>query len=328
MAFTPQQREDFISFLRSMDKNVASKLPAKEAGELFATLIDYTVDEDAFELKIAKVFYKVPHLFNDLKDSIKNISIVRNAMLDEGDNAQEAKDLTLDFFVEHIDDFFELASHEEMEEEHELTAAERARRIESKADKLRMEKQLAKLQLERQQIFEAEKSERQRRKEEKKSTEVKIRQIRQQEYDEAAEQRKEEKRQLEEQIAILQKDLQLQHDKEVDDRKERQVQKEALAKKLQEEQERERDKQSVIRIQEKVQQQEFMRVRQAEIALAQEKQREERLVKKKSEEEAMNKAISALRDEQSRERAAKKNKILPGMMPPAVDMRSGGNGDD
>jgi hypothetical protein len=120
MAFSPQQKEDFLAYLKSIERQVAEKLPPKEAGEFFNILIDYSVDDDSFELKIAQLFYKIPEMLEEMTSSIKDINVVRNTMLDEsGVNAEEARDLTLEFFVERIDEFLELAGYEEAEAEDE-----------------------------------------------------------------------------------------------------------------------------------------------------------------------------------------------------------------
>jgi len=214
MPFSPEQKNDFLTFLRDIDKSVATKLPPKEAGEFFTTIIDYSVTDEAFEIKIALIFYKIPEMLGDLKDSIKNLSIVREAMLDDsGVNADEAKELTLEFFTDRIDEFWELAYYEELEEEHELNAAEKKRRNDRKTEKRRMEKDLQELKEERQTIFEVEKEERIKRKEEKKSEESAVQVVRQKEHDTSVVERKERKARIEDEISELQEGLQIQHNK-------------------------------------------------------------------------------------------------------------------
>ncbi len=220
MGFTTEQKTSFVTFLKTIDKKVVTRLPMREAGEFFSILIDYSVDDSAFELKIAQLFYRIPDKFNELKDSIKDISVVRNAMLGEGGNAQEARDLTIDFFDDRIDDLMELAGYEQAAEEDELNILEKKRRQESKAEKRRMEKELQKLQEEQQQIFEIEKDERKKRKEEKKGEEEKVKEVRQAEFETAAEERRERREKIEAQINAIKDTLQVQHDHEIEERKE------------------------------------------------------------------------------------------------------------
>ena len=122
MAFTEQQKEGFLNFLKSIDRTVGTKLPSKEAGDFLNLIIDYSVPDEEFELRIAKIFYKIPEMLNELRSSIKNLSAVRQAMLDEESaNAEESREIAIDFFTERIDEYAELAYYEELEDELQAT---------------------------------------------------------------------------------------------------------------------------------------------------------------------------------------------------------------
>ena len=79
-------------------------LPPLAAAEFFGILVDYSVDDTQFEIKIAQLFFKMPDRLEQLKDSIRNISRVRVAMLENGGNAEESRQMTLNWITDEVYD--------------------------------------------------------------------------------------------------------------------------------------------------------------------------------------------------------------------------------
>jgi len=299
MGFTPEQEGDLLIYLESTAQKVITKLPTREAGEFLNILTDYSVDDDAFELKIAQLFYKIPDKFDELKDSIKDLSLIREAMLSGEGNAHEAREITLEFFTGLIDDLMECAYYEELAEEDELNAAEKKRRHDVKAEKRRMEKEIQKLQDEQQQIFEKEKEDRQQRKEQKKSEQEEVRQIRQAEFEAEIEERKIRRELIEEKIKSIQKELQTQHNVEIEERKKIRLQKQAEIKAKQAKQMEERQKQAKERLNKKEKENMMQQARQQELHSEMEKQAAERRALKEREEKERMKALRAIQEQRN-----------------------------
>ncbi|MDA0781556.1 MAG: hypothetical protein PQ612_04175 [Rickettsiales bacterium] len=311
LAFTEQQRNDFLNFLSSIDKTVGSKLPAKEAGDFLYLIVDYSVTDEEFELRIAKIFFKIPEMLNELRSSIKNLSAVRQAMLDEESaNAEESREIALEFFTQRVDEYYELAFYEELEAEHELNAIEKKRRNDRKAEKRQFEKELQRLKAEQQIIFEIEKEERQKRKEQKQNVEKQIQDERQKEYDDGVKERKERQEKIEKEIASLQTKLQAQYEIESEERRKVREEKQAEQIERSKAQQEVQEQQAQKRQEEKEQEQMFMRARQAELQAEQERQIAIRLDKKHKEEQERIKVVRSIQESQQKERNNRKKQLL------------------
>lgn len=283
MGFSPRQKDDLLNFLRSIDREVGTKLPPKEAGDFLSVLTDYKVSDEDFKLKIAVISYKIPEILNDLRSTIKNLSIVRQAMLDTASiNAEECKEIALDFFNERISEYLELSFYEDLEAEGDLNISEKNRRKERTIQKRKAEKEIQKLKKEKQIMFDLEKDERKKLKEQKQNEILTIRESRQKQYDYELEERKKRRQEIDERISSLQKELQYQADKEADERKEKRAEKAAVQMALSKEQQKLRDEQAEKRREEKEQEAIFMRARQSELQAEQIRQIDERRKKKTS----------------------------------------------
>ncbi len=308
MSFTQEQRHDFLTFLKAIEEKVASLLAPRDTAAFFSILVDYSVDEKSFELKIAELFYRIPEKLDDLRDSIRDISTVRKTMLHGGANANEALEITLEYFREQIDEFYELADFEDEANEDKFNAEIRRLRLERKSEKAKMEAAVQKLQEERQKIFESEKEERKKIKDEKKSEEKKISEQRQKEHEDAVEERKLRQQQIEEEIATIQKKLQSQHETEIVERKERKTRLKEEMKQKQEKQQAQQDEQAKLRREEKEREMNEMKARQSELHEEREKQAKERKEKKQAETDDRTNSLKSLQEQQSIERKNKRKK--------------------
>jgi hypothetical protein len=283
VGFSPRQKEDFLNFLRSIDREVGTKLPPKEAGDFLSVLTDYKVSDEDFKLKIAVISYKIPETLNELRSTIKNLSIVRQAMLDTASiNAEECKEIALDFFNGRISEYLELSFYEDLEAEGDLNIAEKNRRKERTIQKRKAEKEIQRLQKEKQIMFALEKEERKKLKNQKQDEILKIQKSRQKQYDYEFEERKKRRKEIDEIISSLQKELQNQADKEAEERKEKRAEKVAVQIALSKEQQKLRDEQAEKRKEEKEKEAIFMRARQSELQAEQMRQIDERRRKKDS----------------------------------------------
>lgn len=305
MAFTVEQRQNFIKFLHNIDATVASRLPPAAAAEFFGILVDYSVDDDQFEIKIAQLFFKMPNKLEELKESIRDISKVRAAMLERGGNAAESRIITIDYFHERIDEYLELHDIILIQNENEYESGLRQDRKQRRQKKLEMEKSLRILQVERQLIFEKERNERVERRELKKEVEATIRDQRQREFDQEVVERKDRREKIEQEIAVLTEQLQTQHNKEVEDRKLRKQQKEQELEMKQRLQEEEQLRQAENRKRVKDEQEMSFQARQQQLLEEQEKQGVIRKERKKREDDIKNQ-IYQQQEQQSQERMKKK----------------------
>lgn len=295
MSFTASQKENFIAFLDSVAKKSFLELPADLAGDFLSIVIDYEIDDNMFELRVAQLFYKVPDKLDTLKDTIHDLSVIRNAMMGDGMNSLESRQITVGFFIEKIDDIFEIDFYEKEEQDSAFADEERKRRRDHKIAKRSVEIQIESLKAERQSIFDSEKEERKQRKDEKIKEQSAIQKVRQAEHDVLVEERKQRKQDIESEISSLQVELQAAHDKDVNERKERHLLKEQEAQKVHEKQSEEREEQAETRRAEKEHKEMMMRARQAELESEQLRQSSERNAKREKDEKIRQQALNAIK---------------------------------
>lgn len=300
MPFTPAEEGNFLKFLKYIDDEVGSRLPPSAAADFFSILVDYSVKDAQFEVKIAHIFYKVPEKLEELKSSIRNVSVLRNTMLQDGANAAHSREVTLNYFYDRIDEYLEYQDALLLEAETEIETLARLEKSERRLKKIDMEKQLQELQVERQKIFELERDERIERREIKKEEEESVRQIRQQEFEREVEERKLRKETIEHEIKMMQQQLQAQHEKDIEERKLIKQKKEYELELRMKKREEEQLKQIEQRKRQKVEKEATLHVRQQKMKEEQERQGAERLEKKKREEEIRAQVVKEINDKAKR----------------------------
>lgn len=99
MPLSDKQKEGLRSFLCYIDKAISSQVSLEEKEILYRMLVDYSVRNDDFEVKILSTFSSNSEKFRKIKDIIQNIIIFRQALTEEGGNAAQTREIVSDYVL-------------------------------------------------------------------------------------------------------------------------------------------------------------------------------------------------------------------------------------
>lgn len=281
MGFDAAEKIGFERFIQSIGSDVLEHLSSSDAVDFLSIIVDYSIDDTQFELRIARVFAKNPEKLDILKPAIYKLSVVRNEILKNGKNAEEARDIVSNYFnicIENLQDGIKQELDKQAQKDED--ALEKLHKGDNQ-QQLEIQQEIDSLQKQRQELHEQEVAERKERKALKKEQEEHIQEIRQQEFEEAVKERKERKKRIEEQIEQLRVQLQQQHDLDMEEQKKIKQEKMREQEERRKEQAVLRDEQAQERRQLKEKEQSAMLKRQKELHEMQLKQKQERDAKRK-----------------------------------------------
>lgn len=303
MALSRVERKAFRQFLRKVDAELCSVLNVDSVIKFFTTIIDYKLNNEEFSQKIAAVFVSQPDKLKDpvILEAIRNIVVIREAMLGNHKNSEESRYLTQSYFANRIGSLRNerrVVEKEQMADE--LQSAHQILMEEHRSERQKLEERLKRLQEEQQNLHDIEIQEQKRRREEKRMEQEEIATQRQIEFEEEVEERRQRHREIDEQIEELRVELQQEHERQMRERKEVKMKREADMRERQQRQVAEQDKQSLERMRQKEKEKMMMQARQQGLLEQQMKQKKQRLAKKRQEEMQLKKVQEQLRSKLKR----------------------------
>lgn len=278
VSLTPNEEKDVVLLLKSIDSVVVKALPHEIAVDFFTIIVDRSLDQESFELQLAKLFVKHPEGIEASKEAIQSASNLHELMSLDNQKSAGIRNIVFKYFDKRINELLDINIDSFDSDSKGFKQAEQGRIEEQN----KLQKEISDLQGQYQRLFDEEAEDRRSRKEEKNQELEEVQRLRQFDFDGAAIERRMRREKLKKMIENLSKILQEQHDNAIRAQKIIRLRKTAKIKIQAARQMEEQNRQANERRAKKEKEKAMMELRQKLVIDRQRKQSEERANLKKN----------------------------------------------